>query len=180
MRAFLLCLSLTIPGLCQAEIYRSLDEHGNPVFSDQPPADRPAERLELPPTPTVDMPAPPPSPPPLPTNDDDAPSYRTLDIGGLPDDEGALRANNGTFTVYALLDPPLRQGHRLRFVLDEQVLAHTGNNAELTLTELDRGEHRLRLEVLAADRVVQRSDTRTFTLQRVHTSSPAMRRNNAP
>ena len=114
-------------------------------------------------------------PPPLADDrqDEQRQPYRSLSIGGIPDDE-ALRANNGTFTVTALLDPPLQQGHQVRFLLDGIPQAPASPGTSLQLNNVDRGTHRLEIEVLSGERVLQRA-MQTFTVQRVHVSSPARR-----
>lgn len=172
-RCLLLCLLLTTPALAAAAIYRYEDAQGNPVFTDEPPPGVSARPVDLPPPTTVEMavPAPtaasPAAEPPATT------PYQTLAIGGLPEGE-AVRANDGDLRVQAILEPPLRPGHRLRLLLDGRPQPDLEpQTMTAQLDNLDRGQHNLQLEVLAEDRVVQRSAVRTFTVQRVHTSSPA-------
>lgn len=55
-RALLLLLFAAHSAAQPVEVYRSVDAHGNPSFSDRPPADAPSERL------AIDASAPPPSP----------------------------------------------------------------------------------------------------------------------
>ncbi|HCA63133.1 MAG TPA: DUF4124 domain-containing protein, partial [Pseudomonas sp.] len=40
---------------------------------------------------------------------------------------------------------------------------------------VERGDHRLHVEVLSGERIIQRSEPVLFTVQRVNTSSPALR-----
>ena len=100
--------------------------------------------------------------------------YQTLQVAGIPDDE-ALRANNGSFVISAVLEPPLQPGHSLRFVLDGIPQAAASAATSLQLNNVERGEHRLHVEILSGERVIQRSQPERFTVQRVHTSSPALR-----
>ena len=98
----LTCLLLIMVALpAAAQIYRYTDANGNTAFSNQPPDGVKAQVVELPPLNSVDpqkLPAPtaPPqtqaSPTPL------AEAYEKLELTDLPDG-GALRANNGTFTI---------------------------------------------------------------------------------
>ncbi|MBE7374353.1 DUF4124 domain-containing protein [Pseudomonas lopnurensis] len=174
---FGLLLILTAPAI--AEIYKYTDERGNTVFTNQPPEGVQADAVELPPANTVNIRTPEP-PPPLPGEQPSGQApYQTLIIAGIPDEE-ALRANNGSFVVSARLEPPLQRGHRLRFLLDGIPQAAASTDTSLQLNNVDRGEHRLQVEVLSGERVIQRSDPEHFTVQRVHTSSPALRPRPAP
>ncbi len=169
---FSLLLILSVPAL--AQIYKYTDDKGNTVFTNQPPDGVAVDEVKLPPANTVNIKTPE-LPPPLPddTQSERQQPYRSLAIGGIPDEE-ALRANNGTFTVTAHLDPALQQGHQLRFLLDGIPQAPASRSTSLQLNNVDRGTHQLEVEVLAGEQVLQRT-AETFTVQRVHTSSPARR-----
>lgn len=168
---FSLLLLITAPAL--AQIYKYTDEKGNTVFTNQPPEGIAVDTIELPPANTVDIRTPPP-PPPLERDEDRSQQpYQNLSIGGIPDEQ-ALRANNGTFVVTAQLDPPLRQGHQIRFLLDGIPQAEPSASTALQLNNVDRGTHVVEVQVLSGERVVQRS-AKEFTVQRVHTSNPGRR-----
>ncbi|KRW71568.1 hypothetical protein AO741_02180 [Pseudomonas sp. TTU2014-105ASC] len=169
---FSLLFILSIPAF--AEIYKYTDASGNTVFTNQPPEGVQADTVDLPPANTVNIRTAEP-PPPLPDRQQtqQAP-YQTLRVTGIPDEE-ALRANNGTFVVSALLEPQLQRGHTLRFLLDGIPQAAPSPATSLQLNNIERGDHRLQVEVLSGDRVIQRSEAELFTVQRVNTSSPALR-----
>jgi hypothetical protein len=99
-------------------------------------------------------------------------AYSRLSLSDIPSEE-ALRANNGTFTVSVDIDPRLRPGHSLRLLLDGQPYGQPSNVPRLQLTEVDRGEHTLAVEVLSGQRQVQQSESVTFTVQRISVNSPA-------
>ena len=167
---FGLLLILSVPAL--AQIYKYTDDKGNTVYTNQPPDGVAADTVDLPPANTVNIRTPEP-PPPLASDQEDQRQqpYRSLSLGGIPDEE-ALRANNGTFVVTAQLDPMLQRGHRIRFLLDGIPQAAPGTATALQLNNVDRGTHVLSVEVLADnDQVIQRAEQQ-FTVQRVHTSSP--------
>lgn len=175
MRIALFSLLVLVMAPALAEIYKYTDDKGNTVFTNQPPEGVVADTVDLPPANTVNIRTPEP-PPPLEQEQDaerGQPPYRSLSIGGVPDEQ-ALRANNGTFVVNARLDPPLKQGHQLRFLLDGIPQAAPSRNTSLQLNNVDRGTHLLEVEVLDGEQVLQRS-AEQFTVQRVHTSSPARR-----
>ena len=92
----------------------------------------------------------------------------------MPSEE-ALRANNGTFTVDVAIEPRLASNHLLRLLLDGKPHGQLSNAPRLQVSNADRGEHSLAVEVLSAGKPIQQSPTVTFTVQRVNTSSPALR-----
>ncbi|MDX5371669.1 MAG: DUF4124 domain-containing protein [Pseudomonadaceae bacterium] len=173
MRLLTLCLLCTLALPAAAQIYKYTDANGNTVFTNQPPEGQAAESVELPPTNTVQSQAPTTHEQP-PEQQDNQPPYRTLELTGIPSDE-ALRANNGTFSVGVRIEPRLNPGHSLRLLLDGQPYGQRSNVPRLQLVNIDRGEHSLAVEVLSGERQVQQSASVTFTVQRVNTSSPALR-----
>ena len=49
------------------------------------------------------------------------------------------------------------------------------SSTRLSLTNIDRGEHSLAVEVLSGEQSIQQSSPVTFTVQRVNTQSPALK-----
>ncbi len=174
MRLIFTCLLLSLALPAAAQIYKYTDANGNTVFTNQPPEGVETQNIELPPTNTVEMQVPAPAPEDTSAQTRAGPAYKALELTGLPDDE-ALRANNGTFSVGVRIEPRLAPGHSLRLLLDGQPYGQPTNVPRLQLSEIARGEHSLAVEVLSGDKPVQQSDTVTFTVQRVNTSSPALR-----
>ncbi|WP_407294378.1 DUF4124 domain-containing protein [Stutzerimonas zhaodongensis] len=175
MRIALFSLLVMIMAPAMAQIYKYTDDKGNTVFTNQPPEGVNADAVNLPPANTVDIKTPD-APPPLANEQSEQQRqqpYRSLAIGGIPDEQ-ALRANNGTFVVNAQLDPPLKQGHQVRFLLDGVPQGQPSSKTSLQLTNVDRGTHLLEVEVINGEEVVRRAKEQ-FTVQRVHTSSPARR-----
>lgn len=174
MRPLLACLLLSLALPASAQIYKYTDAQGNTVFTDQPPEGQAAQSIELTPTNSVDMQVP--SLPPVdaqPSNSA-APPYKALQLTDMPTDE-AIRANNGSFSVGVQIEPRLAPGHLLRLLLDGEPHGQPSNVPRLQLSNVSRGEHSLAVEVLSGGQSVQVSPTVTFTVQRVHTSSPALR-----
>lgn len=174
MRRILTCLLLSLALPASAEIYSYTDANGNTVFTDQPPEGVAAQPVELPPTNTVEPQAP--ATPTISKSSEtttEAP-YRLLQLTGLPSTD-ALRANDGTFSVGVELEPRLASNHRLRLLLDGQPYGQPSNVPRLQLTNVERGEHSLAVEVLSGDETIQQSAAVTFVVQRVNTSSPALR-----
>lgn len=168
-RGFLLIL-LLIALPAAAQIYKYTDAAGNTAYSNQPPDGVQAQPVELPPLNRVT-----PQPPvesATPTHNQTAQSpasaYEVLELSGLPSEE-ALRANNGTFTVSVMIKPRLQGTHLLRLLLDDQPYGQPSNVPILQLVNVDRGEHRLAVQVISGENVIQQSPTVTLTVQRVHT-----------
>ncbi len=172
MRRTLTCLLLILALPVSAQIYKYTDANGNTVFTNQPPEGTKAESVELKPINTS-------TPAAAPANDSSEPRlselpqnpYQILELRDLPNEE-ALRANNGTFSVGVTIEPRLGPGHTLRLLLDGKPYGQPSNVPRLQLTEVDRGEHSIAVAVMQGERIVQQSETRTFTVQRVSTNSP--------
>ena len=173
MRLLTACLLCTLALPAMAQIYKYTDTNGNTVFTNQPPEGQSTEAVNLPPTNTVEAQKPAviekPSDPQT-----TGPAYKALALTDIPTDE-ALRANNGTFSVGVQIEPRLMPGHTLRLLLDGQPYGQPSNVPRLQVINADRGEHSLAVEVLSGERQIQQSTPVTFTVQRVNTSSPALR-----
>jgi len=178
MRPLLICLLLGFALPASAQIYKYTDASGNTVFTDQPPEGQATQNVELPETNSVTM-QPPSVPPATEPSASDAAPYTTLQLADIPDDE-AMRANNGTFSIGVTIEPRLASNHRLRLLLDGKPHGQPSNVPRLQVNNADRGEHSLAVEVLSNGQSIQQSATSTFTVQRVNTSSPALRPPAAP
>ena len=169
MRSLLLCLLVLIALPAAAQIYKYTDANGNTAYSNQPPDGVKARPVELPPLNSVERQSPsePVAPPQASSRDQPHSAYQVLELSGLPTEE-ALRANNGTFTVNVQIKPGLQAPHLLRLLLDGQPYGQPGNVPILQLVNIDRGEHRLAVQVIDGEKVVQQSPATTVTVQRVH------------
>jgi hypothetical protein len=165
--SILLLLLLALPAA--AQIYKYTDADGNTAYSNQPPEGVPAQAVELPPLNSVETQAPTTQEAPPLRESDDAPrnTYDLLELVDIPTEE-ALRANNGTFTVSVRTQPRLQSPHLFRLLLDGQPYGQPSNVPRLQLVNIDRGEHSLAVQVIDGERLVQQSETVTFTVQRVH------------
>lgn len=171
MRLLTFCLLCTLALPAAAQIYKYTDANGNTVFTNQPPEGQSSESVELKPTNTVEVQKPVAGKEPA-RPADDLPPYRELVLTDIPTDE-ALRANNGNFSVGVKILPRLQSGHAFRLLLDGQPYGQPSNVPRLQLTNVDRGEHSLSVEVIAGERQVQQSPTVVFTVQRISVNSPA-------
>ena len=168
MRPLLMLLLLFFGLPVMAQIYKYTDANGHTAYSNQPPEGIEAQRVDLPTLNRVELQ--PSKPAPATEGNSQKPvsgSYEVLKLDGLPDD-GALRANNGTFSVQVMLSPRLQPHHSLRLVLDSQPYGQPVNVTTLQLVNIDRGEHSLAIQVIEGHSIVQQSPTVTFTLLRAH------------
>jgi hypothetical protein len=143
-------------------IYRSVDAHGNVVFSDQPPNDH-AQPLELPPLMTFEAPDESALPPPRPRPEPARPAYEKLAIVAPANDE-AVRSNVGDVSIRAQLAPGLQREHTLELVLDGNVAARSSDGSGVfNLTNVHRGTHVVSARVVDRDgRVLIESPSSKF------------------
>ena len=159
-----LCLALAGGAVQAQKVYRVVQPDGSVLFTDVPPKDRPATRIEVAPLNTAAPLAPPPdsatrSPASEPKG------YEEFRITS-PGDGEAIRDNAGNVNIDLSLKPNLRAGHKIDLVLDGQSIGG-GKATAITLTDMERGAHSLQAVVKdAAGKVVARSKSITFTLQR--------------
>ncbi len=159
-----LCVALA-SGAAQAQkVYKIIQPDGTVEFTDVPPPDVPAQRIDVPPLNTSEPLAPPSGGSPQSANG--APTgYREFRIT-RPADGEAIRDNAGNVNVDLSLEPSLRRGDKIDLYLDGQSIGG-GEATGITLADMDRGSHRIKAVVKNADgQVVARSNSVTFTLQR--------------
>ncbi|MBV7575961.1 DUF4124 domain-containing protein [Pseudomonas sp. PDM32] len=167
-RGFLFILLLiALPAM--AQIYKYTDANGATAYSNQPPDGTSAQPVDLPPLNSIERQPPGEAAPVAEAAANEQPQkpYEVLELTGLPNTE-ALRANNGTFTINVLIKPRLQAPHLMRLLLDGQPYGQPVNVPILQLVNIDRGEHRLAVQVIDGENVVQQSLTTTFSVQRVH------------
>ncbi|MFV0477942.1 MAG: DUF4124 domain-containing protein [Parahaliea sp.] len=129
-----------------AQIYKSVDEHGNVVFSDQPSGDvRKAEQVELNTTNTTTPPRPVSRPHsrPEPTTAE-AVNYRVSITS--PANGTTIPMGTGNFSVSAAASPALTSGQTLQLQIDGQDHGGAQASGSWQLTNIFRGEHQLTVQ----------------------------------
>ena len=167
-------LLMVCAGAAASEMWRWVDERGVVHYSDrpQPGAERvdikPAQSYQAPPVtlrPATrdEQPA---------TQQDAQRSYTRLAI--LAPAEGETLWNIGaTLSVELAIEPPLAEGHQLHVYLDEQRVADQLRGTQFTISEVYRGEHRLRASIVdERGRELVSSDTVVFYVQQASIQSP--------
>ena len=173
MRSVFITTLLACTSTAAAQIYHYTDAQGQRVFTDQPPVWVTAQEVD--PSPTHSIPAPR-SSESYTTHQAGKPvehsrPYTRLKLVGLPSQQ-AIRANDGSFSVNVVISPSLAQQHRLQLLIDGQASGAASTATVLTIKNIDRGEHRLAVQVIANGQVIQRSAEHVIYVQRVHIQPP--------
>lgn len=132
-----------------AGVYKYVDENGNVVFTDTPPAVETIEEVKLPKIQTSEK-----YNAPLPRNSlikpKPKPKATDFKVTMSPANGETIRANGGQITVNAILDPAPDFPIKTNFYLNG-TLANTSTGTSGSVSNIDRGEHSFRVEVLNAD-----------------------------
>lgn len=179
-----------LPVAAPATIYKSIGPDGQVIYSDQPQPG--AKEIELPPEvppspPSVIAPEPTPTMGKTPGKVRETPTltekppvtgYNKLAII-KPENDEAVRANNGVVDVDLALEPALdtKAGHQIAVTLDGKELPDIPASTQFQLNNVDRGTHSLQAQIIDAEgKVLARSNTVTFHLQRI--SALILKKNN--
>ncbi|MGB7933213.1 MAG: DUF4124 domain-containing protein [Gammaproteobacteria bacterium] len=170
MKRFPVLLILLSAGV-QADVYKSVDENGEIIFSDQPTPN--AQRMKLPELPTYKA-------PPVPgfsSSPKTAPVASPYDSVKIiaPENDATIRDNQGVVRVEVALDPPLmiKQGHKIQFYLNGEPHGIPVGTTSISFSNLDRGTYTLSMSVVdASDAVLMRSEPVVFHLHRESVLNP--------
>ncbi|WP_018277397.1 DUF4124 domain-containing protein [Teredinibacter turnerae] len=171
--SFVTASLITVAASAQT-IYKSVDQYGNVTYSDEPPANATAEKLELKPlntTPAI-TPAPTPNPPlvsPSPSPEPEATSPPKQASGyGLrlvtPKSEQRFGPAEKTLTVVMLTQRKLEPGLRFQVYIDGKVRETTdSNNVSIALSKALQGRRSVSAAVVdGAGNVIERTEERTI------------------
>jgi hypothetical protein len=146
MRYLTLSLLILFMPAGHADVYRSVDENGNVVYSDHP--SKGAEKIEIKDAQTIHLPSAGPfkyQPPPK----EAPPRYSTVAISHPGNDE-SIRQNSGDITVQVAVNPGLKPGDVISLLMDGKEVA-SGPATSVTLKNVDRGSHTLQARVVGSD-----------------------------
>lgn len=151
------------------KIFRTTDENGQPVFSDQ--GSDTSDEVELN-EPTM-----------FPGRDfsrryqefnpdkpeEEAPpfKYARLEVTS-PSNNEAIRSNPGDVTIRFVVEPAPPRGHTVHLVMDGEILQPVRAPSEIALNNVDRGTHQVHLRAINSEtkEVVQEGETVSFTILR--------------
>lgn len=167
-------LLMVCAGAAASEMWRWVDERGVVHYSDRPHPG--AERVDV--KPAQSYQAPPVATPPATADtgtevrQEPQASYTRLAI--LAPAAGETLWNiGGQLAVELAIEPPLAAGHELRVYLDDQRVADELRGTQFTLSEVYRGEHRLRAAIVdARGRELVASETVVFYVQQASIQNP--------
>ena len=168
----LLSLSLGLALPAAAAIYRYTDEHGNVVYTNQPPVNTGSEMLQMP-APNIVPSTPAAQSLKTPATHSAEQAERGYEHVGLEGVVAGEIVRTDVLVVSVVLRPALRSGHRLVLWLDDVKVAGPGTAASFSVDGIERGEHALRVEVLDADGKVVGQSALSFVRQQMGINSPA-------
>lgn len=169
--ALALLLPLTLGLLSspiQAQIYKTTDEHGNVVFSDQPPKDgAPSEEIDVSPTntaPAAAVSAPAPKPDKAPEEPEASKPVVTITS---PDNETTIPMGGGNFSVSASVSPSLDENQSLLLRIDGEPWGEPQASGGWQLTNVFRGAHDLTVDLLDSEgkTIVSSPGVRVYVLR---------------
>ena len=153
-----------------ADVYRSVDDSGNIVYSDKPSPE--AEKIHIDEIQTIEAPDVGPFEYTPPKNPEGPSIYTKLEITS-PEDGATIRSNSGEISINSVLEPGLNIAarHQLVLILDGSDVSTGG--PQFNLENVDRGTHSVSVAIKdKAGKVVMQSAPVTFTLQRFAAQPP--------
>jgi len=164
----ILLLSLTIPLVASAAIYKFYDENGEIVFSDQPGPN--SEKIEARDVQTIKTPGVRPSTKLMdPDQDKKKFTYDEFMISSPEDDEN-IRENNGDINVDIKIKPELRTKlkHKIVLLLDGKPVSEPGSATNFALHNVDRGQHSLSAKIIDKEgNTIKAAESVTVHLKRI-------------
>ena len=171
MKRFPILFLLLAAGV-QADVYKSVNDKGEVVYSDQPTPN--AQRMKLPELPTYTAPPVPAfSSTPPPAKPATSPYQRVKILE--PKNDATIRDNQGVVRVQVELDPPLMtdQGHKIQFYLNGEPHGVPIGATSIGFSNLDRGTYTLTARVVDADdNVISSTEPVVFHLHRESVLNP--------
>ena len=158
---------LLLSSLVNAQIYKTVDEHGNVVFTDKPSRSQPSEPVHLKPVTTL-------PPPPLSSphsgsafyehNTSARQTYTDFSIIS-PINDSTIR-NNGHFTIRLSVQPTLANTHQVRFLIDGVVVAGPQKALSHSVENMHRGTHHIQVDLVDSANTIIKSSQSTVHVQR--------------
>lgn len=178
MRISLLIICLFTIQTVLAEVYKSVDENGNVIFTDKPSEN--AEKIHVKEVQTIKTEKPRLEEPALEeegleeeADEEEGPRYTSVAITS-PENDAAVRANDGNITISAVVEPTLKTdtGDHLALYMDNKLVS-AGPGTQFNLSNVDRGTHSFSVAVVDKDgKELLRSAAISFTVQRHSVNQP--------
>lgn len=180
MKILLTLILLGTANLAVAELYKSLDESGNVVYSDKPPS-LGAEKFTPPPL-QVQPPIKIPPKQIQPVEQQEIP-YPYSDMSfSQPEAEANYHDNEANISYVLSVTPGLgvKLGHYLNYKLDDTVIEHKSTSLSGQLNNVDRGSHTLIAEICNSKGEVLRSASVKFHVHKFSSLHPKPRTSRTP
>lgn len=153
-----------------AEVYRSVDEDGNIIYTDKPSPN--AEEIRIDPIQTIEAPDIEPFKYTPPADPAGKSIYTKLEIIS-PENDAAIRSNEGNISISAVVQPGLNisAGHQLVLIMDGNEVSTGG--PQFDLTNIDRGTHTVTVAIKDKQgKTVMQSSPVSFTVLRAAVKPP--------
>ena len=167
MRLLLISILMVLGSAATAEtVYRTVDENGNTIYSDQPSPD--AEEIHVEDAQSINLP----SAGPFvytPLKKEQGGPYTAITITS-PENDAAIRDNTGNIRISVSVEPGLNpgRGDQIAIYMDGKQVA-AGSSPQFDLENIDRGTHILNAGIIdAKGKVLISSPPVSFTLLRFH------------
>jgi len=151
-------LLILLAASVQADVYKSVNENGEIIYSDQPTPN--SQRIKLPELPTYKAPPVPGFSSTQKTEPKVVNPYKSIKILD-PENDATIRDNQGVVRVQVALDPPLmtKQGHKIQFYLNGEPHGMPVGTTSISFSNLDRGTYTLSTSVMNTEGVVLMSSS---------------------
>jgi hypothetical protein len=155
----ILLASLAFVTAHAGDLYKWVDNHGVVHYSDEP--HKGAKKVDLPGLSRYSRPSAPVSSNTHDNTSSSADAYKQFEVV-TPKSKQTIHANDGKVPVNVAMDPPLRQGEKLVYTLDDK-RAGTSTSTSITLTNVVRGTHTLAVSAInGKGKTVARAPSVTF------------------
>ena len=162
MRIILLILGILAVPAVMGDVYRSVDEDGNIVYSDKSSPD--AEKVEIQEVQTIDPGAVPEFESSTNKQDPSAGDYQGITISSPANDQ-TISANDGNVNVSVSVQPALKEGDTIELYLNGGLAG--SSKGGFNLENLDRGSHTISAVLKDKDgKEILHSEPITFHVQR--------------
>ena len=150
MRQFLIGLLLVIPLAAVSQVYKSVDENGNTVFSDKPPTNGSSSEKVQVGTPNTSAPPRHVDRPASVVEEKEKKIKVDVDITSPAHDTAIAIGFAGNFSVTASVTPPLGDGNSAQLLIDGTAIGPAQAHTSWALSNIFRGSHIL--TVVISDR----------------------------
>ena len=164
--AMLACIAPSLQAQQTKKVFVTRDANGVLVFSDSPQPG--AEEVNLNQRANV-----------MAATDPTLPTTRKVEAEPFsiaivqPEEQGTVRDNTGSVYVSGKISPMFERGLRVRILLDGKPQGEPQNTAVFILRDVDRGEHKLQMELFDQNgKLIATSPVTTFYLHRASVISP--------